>query len=106
MVRGARICPGKKFAQVEFVAVMAAFFREHRILVVPRDGESLRGAQGRIIDMVEDSEVLILLRMKNPGSVAVRLAKADGVVQAPPHPSIKRCRVIARLEPYARLKRQ
>jgi cytochrome P450 len=77
MVRGARICPGKRFAQVEFVAVMAALFREHRIHVVPRDEESLRVAQGRIIDMVEDSEVRILRKMKNPGSVAVRLAKVD-----------------------------
>lgn len=47
---------------------MAALFRNHRIHVVPRDGESLQEAHSRILDVVEDSEVQILLKMKNPGS--------------------------------------
>jgi hypothetical protein len=47
---------------------MAALFRNHRIHVVPRDGESLQEAQSRILDVVEDDEVQIWLKVKNPGS--------------------------------------
>ena len=72
---GARVCPGKKFAQVEFVAVMAALFREHRVHVVPSDGEILEEARGRTLKVVENSEVEIVLKMKNPGRDSVRLAK-------------------------------
>jgi hypothetical protein len=49
---------------------MTALFRNHRIHVVPRDGESLQEAHNRILDVVEDSEVQILLKMKNPGAVS------------------------------------
>jgi len=36
---GPRVCPGKKFAQVEFVAVIARLFRRHRCSPVLLEGE-------------------------------------------------------------------
>ncbi|KAI9879026.1 MAG: hypothetical protein M1830_009825 [Pleopsidium flavum] len=68
---GARICPGKKFAQVEFVAVMAALFRDHRVRPVPRKEESLKEVRKRILSVVEDSRLGITLQMQNPKSVAL-----------------------------------
>jgi cytochrome P450 len=41
---GARVCPGEKFAQVEFVALMAAIFKEHRIHVVKKRRRELTGS--------------------------------------------------------------
>jgi cytochrome P450 len=39
-LHGPRVCPGKKFAQVEFVAVIATIFREWR--VEPRSSTELQ----------------------------------------------------------------
>ena len=68
---GARSCPGKKFAQVEFVATMAALFRTHRVQPVPRKGETLERARRRVLDVVEDTRMQLLLQMRDPNSVSV-----------------------------------
>lgn len=68
---GARSCPGKKFAQVEFVATMAALFRTHRVQPVPGKGETLERARRRVLDVVEDTRMQLLLQMRDPNSVAV-----------------------------------
>ena len=68
---GARNCPGKKFAQVEFVATLAALFRCHRAQPVLNQGENLAQAEKRVLDVVKDSSVELLLQMRNPKSVAV-----------------------------------
>lgn len=69
---GMQSCPGKKFAQVEFVAVMASLFTEYRAEPVPKVGESLDGARIRLKGVVEDSTVELLLTMKDPKGVGVR----------------------------------
>ena len=68
---GARSCPGKKFAQVEFVATVAALFRNHRANPVPHEGETLGQARARTLDVVKDTRMYLLLNMRNPNSVAV-----------------------------------
>ncbi len=69
---GARSCPGKKFAQVEFVATMASLFRSYRAEPVPKVGETPAAARKRVLDVVKDSNVELLLQMRNPDSVSVR----------------------------------
>lgn len=68
---GARNCPGKKFAQVEFVATMAALFRDYRVMPVAKKGETPDGARRRVLGVVKDSNVELLLQMRDPDSVAV-----------------------------------
>ncbi len=68
---GARGCPGKKFAQVEFVATMATLFRNHRVDPVPGYGETLDQARHRVLDVVKDTRMQLLLQMRDPNSVAV-----------------------------------
>lgn len=68
---GARGCPGKKFAQVEFVATMATLFRSHRVQPVPRRGETLDQARTRVLNVVKDTRMQLLLQMRDPNSVAV-----------------------------------
>lgn len=66
---GAQNCPGKKYSQVEFVAVIASLLREHRTRLVRPEGEDVAAARKRILEICEDSEQILLLQMRNAGSV-------------------------------------
>ena len=68
---GPRVCPGKKFAQVEFVALMARLFRNHRVKVVLMEGECEHELKKRVIDTVEDSKLGMTLRMNHPERVTL-----------------------------------
>lgn len=73
---GARVCPGKKFAQVEFVAAMVAFFRGNRVQVVQEGVESESQARARTMEVVKDSGILLLLQMNHPEKVGLRWVPA------------------------------
>lgn len=66
---GLQNCPGKKFAQVEFVAVIACLLQAHRTRLVYTEGEDIVAARKRILAICEDSEHGLLLRMRNADSV-------------------------------------
>ncbi|OJD35576.1 cytochrome p450 [Diplodia corticola] len=72
---GPRVCPGKKFSQVESVAVMAGMLREHRVEVVPEGGEGEEKARQRVLDVVEDGELKATLFMRRPEAVRLRVVK-------------------------------
>lgn len=65
---GARDCVGRKFSQVEFVAVMATLFRDWKVEPVLKDGEkTLDEARTRILEQIEtDSAPVLLLQMLHP----------------------------------------
>ncbi|TVY90659.1 Cytochrome P450 [Lachnellula willkommii] len=63
---GARVCPGKKFSQVEFVAVVASLFQRHRVQPVPQPGETVEVASKALSEAIEDSECVLTLKMKHP----------------------------------------
>jgi cytochrome P450 len=66
---GPRVCPGKKFAQVEFIAVIARLFRRHQVKPLLEPGETVQDAKKRVLENVEDSDVVITLQMKHPERV-------------------------------------
>jgi len=68
---GPRVCPGKKFAQVEFVAVIAKLLRKYRVRPVLEKGETFELAKERILSVVNDSDLFITLNMKRPEKVRV-----------------------------------
>ena len=73
---GPRSCPGRKFAQVEFVAVMATLFREHRVRPVKLAGESAKDAQRKVLAVVDDSAIsAITLQMQQPERVSLVWSK-------------------------------
>ena len=72
---GQRNCPGKKFAQVEFVAVVANLFKDHRVYPERQAGEGPQQARQRVLATVKDSQVGLLLQMRDPTRVAVRWEK-------------------------------
>lgn len=63
---GNRSCPGKKFSQVEHVAVMLSMFRDHYVAPMRRDGETHEAARQRAVDTLEDTGMLLLLQMLHP----------------------------------------
>ena len=66
---GPRVCPGKKFAQVEFVAVTAKLFMKHRVSPKLEVGETKEMAAERVRKCVSDSGINITLSMKHPERV-------------------------------------
>lgn len=64
---GLRICPGKKFSQVEFVAAIATVFTNWYVGPVQLPGESIKEARRRVLKLVEeDTGQVLLLQMLHP----------------------------------------
>jgi cytochrome P450 len=66
---GPRVCPGKKFAQVEFVAVIASLMAHHHVKIDALDGETKLQTSKRVDDALLNSRALITLKMLNPEKV-------------------------------------
>lgn len=70
---GPRACVGKKFSQVEFVAVLATLFQRYRVTPVLENGESEDDGQKALRSIVEGSAIsAITLQMQEPRSRALR----------------------------------
>lgn len=64
---GARSCPGRKFAQVEFVGVLVGLFREFKVKPVPLKGEDDGMARARLLEQIKmDTGMRLLLQMLHP----------------------------------------
>jgi cytochrome P450 len=72
---GPQICPGLKFSQVEFVVVLACLMRSYRIQVVKLKGETEAQAMNRVLQVVNDCDMQLLLRMKNADNIKLRCVK-------------------------------
>lgn len=70
---GQRICPGKKFSQVELVAVLAMLFRNHVASPQPKHGESMEDAQARLFrtGMNINHEGTMLFEIAQPKEAAL-----------------------------------
>ena len=66
---GPRSCPGKKFAQVEFVAVIAHLFRRHRVKAMWALTETQETVKKRIFETLEDSGLEVTVKMYHPEKV-------------------------------------
>jgi cytochrome P450 len=72
---GPRVCPGKKFSQVEFVAVISYLLTDHRVRPVLIRGESEKEALERILRVIKDSHFELAIKMKHPEKLKVRWEK-------------------------------
>ncbi|RYP44229.1 hypothetical protein DL768_009293 [Monosporascus sp. mg162] len=73
---GPQNCPGKKFAEVEAVAVLACLFKTHRLHVKAEVGESQEAARRRALDCTNDVNMEMLLRMTNADRVRLICTEA------------------------------
>lgn len=70
---GPRACVGRKFSQVEFVAVLAGLFHHYHVSPVPENGESKAEVEKTLLRMVEDSAIsAITLQMQEPRARALK----------------------------------
>ena len=70
---GPRECVGRKFSQVEFVAVLASLFQHYRARPVVENGESEADGRKALVRMVDRSAIsAITLQMLEPRSRALR----------------------------------
>lgn len=72
---GARNCPGKKFAQVEFVAVMSYVLLLYRVEAIPLKGETPEDTRRRIWDWTQESKAEVTINFKEPEKYALRLVR-------------------------------
>ena len=73
---GPRSCVGRKFSQVEFVAVLATLFSQYRVRPVLQEGESEAEGQRALQSMVDHSAIsAITLQMREPKKRALRWEK-------------------------------
>jgi cytochrome P450 len=71
---GARVCPGRKFSQVEFVGVLVGLFRRHRIRPVQLDGEDDAAARARLRTLIQkDTGMKLLLQLLHPERMVLTL---------------------------------
>jgi cytochrome P450 len=63
---GPRVCPGKKFAQVEFVAVIGLLFWKNRVRPALEPGETFEESSKRLLALVEDSSWNVSMTMRHP----------------------------------------
>lgn len=64
---GARVCPGRKFSQVEFVAVITTLFHTWRVKPMLQAGEDEATARSRLQQVVEkETGMVSLLQLLHP----------------------------------------
>lgn len=70
---GSRVCPGKKFSQVEFTRVILGLFRDGaRVRIVHEEGESQEQARARVLAIANDLQILFTLRMKDSEKIGLK----------------------------------
>jgi cytochrome P450 len=76
---GLRVCPGKKFSQVELVAALATFFRDYTVEPKPSDGESMEKARERIFktSLEIEHEGTILHEMRYPKTIHLTWSRRE-----------------------------
>lgn len=72
---GPRVCPGKKFSQVEFVAIVAQIFSEYRVQVLPENNESEADARARFEGVVGQKYFNVSTHLRKPVEGAVRFVQ-------------------------------
>ena len=71
------MCPGKKFSQVEFVALVANILSRYRIEAVARENESGVEARQRLLQVMNEKYFNISAHFRRPEDAAVRFLSRD-----------------------------
>lgn len=76
---GQRVCPGKKFSQVEVVAALAVIFRDYTVQPALLAGETVEQALKRVFQtgMEIDHEGHILHEIRHPEKIALTWTRRE-----------------------------
>lgn len=80
---GPRVCPGKKFSQVEFVALVANILSRYRVEAVAQENESEIEARQRLLSVMDQKYFNISSHFRRPEDAAVRFVSRNST--RPPH---------------------
>jgi cytochrome P450 len=69
---GTQNCPGRKFSEVEFVAVIALLMQDCKLSIVREEGQSEEQAKKRAVRIVNDCDMQMLLRMRDAGQLKLK----------------------------------
>ncbi|KIV80030.1 hypothetical protein PV11_07564 [Exophiala sideris] len=69
------ICPGKKFSQVEFVAVVAYILSRYRIEPYQEPGESKEAASARVVGVLDEKYFNISTHLRRPEAAKLSFVK-------------------------------
>ncbi|KAL2408265.1 Cytochrome P450 monooxygenase ORF6 [Exophiala dermatitidis] len=73
---GPRVCPGKKFSQVEFTRVIFGLFADGtRVEVVKHEGETDEDARIRVLDVVKNAKIEVTLKMTDAERISLKWIK-------------------------------
>ncbi|KAF5533288.1 cytochrome P450 3A7 [Fusarium mexicanum] len=71
---GPRVCPGKKFSQVEFVAVMACLLKDYTV-EPDAEGDLKEAASRALMEEAKQSSFNFLLKVKHPEKIKLRCVR-------------------------------
>ena len=74
-VFGARVCPGKKFSQVEFVAVIAHMLSLYTVELAKDESETNETAKRKLLSVMDDRYFNVSVHFKRPDDAAIRLVR-------------------------------
>ena len=72
---GPHVCPGRRFAQVEFVAVLSTVLQRHSVEPVQMKGEDMAQARTRVEQVLGDCVFNLTLSMREPEKIRMRLVE-------------------------------
>jgi cytochrome P450 len=74
---GPRVCPGKKFSQVEFVAGLASILATFRIKPVAKSGETEEEARARLKWAMDNAEYYMTPKIGRPETYGIRFVRIE-----------------------------
>ena len=74
---GPRVCPGRKMAQVEFVAVVREVLSRWRVEPAQKPGQTREAAVERLQALVADSQPQVSQQLRHPEKVFLRFVKRE-----------------------------
>lgn len=76
---GPRVCPGKKFSQVEFIAVISTILQRCQIIpsIIPGRHSTLKQARDELIEVGRDTLFRLTTNLNRPGDAAVQFVARD-----------------------------
>jgi cytochrome P450 len=74
-ILGPRVCPGKKFSQVEFVAIMAQILSEYCVQPLKEAGETERAARERLMNVIDEKYFNVSAHLRRPEDAGIRFVR-------------------------------
>ena len=76
-IAGPRVCPGKKFSQVEFVGVVAELLSSYRVELAPTAQETETETRARVLKVMDKKYFNVSSHFADPEAAGVRFVERE-----------------------------